>query len=61
MKPIWKSTKFFAGIITLVTGIVHSLGIDLPPGTIEYFLYLLGSVLLGGSVYKRVNGKNGYP
>jgi len=55
-KSIWKSKSFLTGIVTLVTAVATGYGVSIPPGTIEGILGVIGVILVGKSVNKRMDG-----
>ncbi|MDP7430400.1 MAG: hypothetical protein QGG97_02495 [Flavobacteriales bacterium] len=57
MKSIWKSRSFITGLSTLITAIVIGYGIDIPAGVLEGILGLMGIILVGKSVEKRLEGE----
>jgi hypothetical protein len=58
MKSIWKSKSFLAGLVSVVTAISAGYGIPIPPGVIEGIFGVIGTILIGKSVTKRMV-KNG--
>lgn len=56
-KSVWKSKSFIAGIVSVVTGIAMGFGIDIPAGTVEGIISIIGVILMGKSVAKRMPKK----
>lgn len=54
MKSIWKSKSFLTGLTTLIMAITAGYGVIIPPGVIEGLLAVVGTVLVGKSVTKRM-------
>lgn len=53
-KSVWKSKSFLTGLVTLITVIVTGYGIIIPPEVIEGIMAIVGIILVGKSVTKRM-------
>lgn len=54
MKSIWKSKSFLTGLVTIITAVTSGYGISIPAEAIEGILAVIGIVLVGKSVNKRI-------